>query len=69
MGRRRARARLRSTASYPPLASQTRIVSKRERFEPEEDRLFCIGESFDWRSVREVEVEFGDIDAEIRLHR
>jgi hypothetical protein len=41
----------------------------RESFEPGEDGLFCIGEALGWRRVREVEVEFGDINAEIRLHR
>ena len=39
----------------------------RERFEPGEDGLLGVGETLCWRRVREVEVELGNIDAEIRL--
>lgn len=41
----------------------------RERFEPGEDGCLRVGEAICRRRVREVEVELGDIDAEIRLHR
>jgi hypothetical protein len=41
----------------------------RERLEPGEDGLLGIGEALGRRRVREVEVELGDIDAEVRLHR
>ena len=41
----------------------------RERFEPGEDGLLGVGQALCWRRVREVEVELGNIDAEVRLHR
>ena len=41
----------------------------REGLEPGEDGLLGVGEALCWRGVREVEVELGDIDAVVRLHR
>ena len=41
----------------------------RERFEPGKDGFLGIRDSLCWRRVLEVEVELGDIDAEVRLHR
>jgi hypothetical protein len=41
---------------------------RRERSQPGEDGLRGIGEALCWRGVREVEVELGNIDTEVRLH-
>lgn len=42
---------------------------RRKRFKPREDSLLGVGDAIGRRRPREVEVELGNIDAQIRLHR